>query len=450
MTAAHVPFRLEWLVPIPALVALGGLAAVAPVSEHLRGARAVVGAVAALVVIGLPATAYFVMGNQLAALEQVVMGGEMVYAMADRVGELPRTQHSDGSAIDTQWPPLGTCLVEEGTKGWRIVRREHGPTSCPATPAPASFPLGPGAEPLVVVKPETPAKKLAEAPWFTTPGVIFVLTQAPTPWEPVRSIDRPELLDRMALGTLEVVWSPLEEALADTDATWVVLESSSGILAGPAEALAPVQGGVSVASSLAALPGPIQQVVLIPGPRWTVQDVLSLCAAVHDDAKRHCVLASGVEWEQRMARLHPPPPRRVRSVVTGQTPVEFEPAEVREGGFLGIRSEGALDIDGTLRTESDAALSRDEIEAVIKRHRTHIRYCYQQQLATEPRLAGKLTVRFVIAGDGTVSSASIVSSTLNHAEVESCVTKKAMRMEFPAPKGGEVVKVNYPFIFSQE
>jgi hypothetical protein len=448
VAATRYGSRPEWLVSVPALIALAAIASVVPVSQHLREARAVVGAVAAVIAIGLPVTAYYVMSTQLAALEQGIWGGDLVYAMAERVGDLPRPQRSDGLAIDAHWPPRGTCLVEEGSKGWRVVRREHGPTSCPAAPAPAPTPLDPGVEPLVVVKAETPARRLAEAQWFPGAGTLHILTE-----EPADQGDLPGPLDRTRLGTIAIGWSPLEQAL-DAGATWLLHDTSGGTLAGSADALAPLPGGVSAASSLETLPVGIRQVILIPDKRWTVQDVLSLCAAAvperGHEPERRCVLASATQWEERMARLAAPPPRRVRGVVTERAPVEFEPAEVREGGFLGVRSEGDLGIDGTLRTEMDPALSRDEIDAVIQRNQTHIRYCYQRELGTQPRLRGKVTVRLVITRDGTVSSASIESSTLNHAEVESCVTEKLMRLKFPEPRGGNIVVVSYPFIFSQE
>lgn len=55
---------------------------------------------------------------------------------------------------------------------------------------------------------------------------------------------------------------------------------------------------------------------------------------------------------------------------------------------------------------------------------------------------------FVIEGDGTVSSAKTKSSTLDNAAVEHCINGRFMRMVFPEPKGGGVVIVSYPFVFS--
>ena len=65
-----------------------------------------------------------------------------------------------------------------------------------------------------------------------------------------------------------------------------------------------------------------------------------------------------------------------------------------------------------------------------------IKYCYQRQLTKNPDLGGNITVKFVIAKDGTVSKASIKSSSMGSKAVESCITGRFMRFKFPEPKGG--------------
>lgn len=94
------------------------------------------------------------------------------------------------------------------------------------------------------------------------------------------------------------------------------------------------------------------------------------------------------------------------------------------------------------------ALDRSLIDAVIKRNMAQIRYCYQRELTKNPALEGKITVKFVIAKDGTVSQATTKSTTMNNANVESCINSRFMRMQFPEPKGGGIVIVSYPFVFS--
>jgi hypothetical protein len=57
-------------------------------------------------------------------------------------------------------------------------------------------------------------------------------------------------------------------------------------------------------------------------------------------------------------------------------------------------------------------------------------------------------VKFVIAGDGTVSSSTLRSSTIGHAGVEQCVIGRFLKMQFPEPSGNGIVVVSYPFLFS--
>jgi len=117
------------------------------------------------------------------------------------------------------------------------------------------------------------------------------------------------------------------------------------------------------------------------------------------------------------------------------------------GGDFGQRGEGAIAGVG-----GDAivlgALDKSLIDAVIKRNMSAIRYCYQRELTKNPSLAGKITVKFVIAADGTVSQATTKATTMNNPAVESCINGRFMRFQFPQPKGGGIVIVSYPFIFS--
>ncbi|MDP2312111.1 MAG: AgmX/PglI C-terminal domain-containing protein [Pseudomonadota bacterium] len=117
------------------------------------------------------------------------------------------------------------------------------------------------------------------------------------------------------------------------------------------------------------------------------------------------------------------------------------------GGNFGSKGEGGI---GTVGGDPIilGALDKSLIDAVIKRNMSQIRYCYQRELTKNPSLGGKITVKFVIAKDGTVSSATTKTTTMNNPAVESCINGRFMRFQFPEPKGGGIVIVSYPFIFS--
>ncbi len=94
------------------------------------------------------------------------------------------------------------------------------------------------------------------------------------------------------------------------------------------------------------------------------------------------------------------------------------------------------------------ALEMSLVDAVVQRHKAQIQYCYERELKSDPSLAGRVVVKFVVAKDGSVSSATTKSSTMGSPAVEGCINGRFMRMRFPEPKGGGIVIVSYPFLFS--
>ncbi len=96
------------------------------------------------------------------------------------------------------------------------------------------------------------------------------------------------------------------------------------------------------------------------------------------------------------------------------------------------------------------ALDKGDIDAGIRAELAAIRGCYQAQLRASPALHGKLVAKFVITAEGTVSSSTTQTSTLGDEAVESCIHEVLMGLAFPEPRGGGVVIVSYPFVFSPE
>jgi hypothetical protein len=68
-------------------------------------------------------------------------------------------------------------------------------------------------------------------------------------------------------------------------------------------------------------------------------------------------------------------------------------------------------------------------------------------LGLNPALKGKITARFVIGRDGTVTNASNAGSDLPDAEMVKCVISQFYKMKFPFPEDG-IVTVVYPIMFS--
>jgi TonB family protein len=106
-----------------------------------------------------------------------------------------------------------------------------------------------------------------------------------------------------------------------------------------------------------------------------------------------------------------------------------------------IRS-GAADVRGSL--------SREVIRRIVRRHINEVRFCYEQQLGSRPDLEGRVTVTFIISPTGAVQASLLASSTLGSPPAEQCIVSAARRWSFPAPEGGGVVRVNYPFMLTQQ
>jgi hypothetical protein len=89
-------------------------------------------------------------------------------------------------------------------------------------------------------------------------------------------------------------------------------------------------------------------------------------------------------------------------------------------------------------------LDKAIIRRYIKRNIQKITYCYEKQLLANAGLEGTVNTQFFISPNGTVTTAN---GTGVSGEVASCVASVIKAIEFPKPKGGGGVQVNYPFNF---
>jgi hypothetical protein len=104
-----------------------------------------------------------------------------------------------------------------------------------------------------------------------------------------------------------------------------------------------------------------------------------------------------------------------------------------------VRS-GASNVTGKLPPEI--------IRRVVHQHLVRIRYCYEKALTNNPTLEGRIAARFVIASDGSVSSASDGGSTMPDKTVIACALKVFKSMTFPKPADNANVMVTYPIVFA--
>jgi hypothetical protein len=99
-------------------------------------------------------------------------------------------------------------------------------------------------------------------------------------------------------------------------------------------------------------------------------------------------------------------------------------------------------------TASEAVRGRlapDVIRRIVRASYGVFRGCYERGLATNPKLEGRVTVRFVIQRGGSVSDVTNAGSDVPSDEVIQCVLKGFAGLRFPPPRGG-IVTVQYPIM----
>jgi hypothetical protein len=115
------------------------------------------------------------------------------------------------------------------------------------------------------------------------------------------------------------------------------------------------------------------------------------------------------------------------------------------GGRGGMRGRtAAVPTVSIGQPSAEGDLDKAIIRRYIRRNQQKFQYCYEKQLLAKPTLSGTVLAQFFITPNGTVASST--GSGVD-GEVASCVADVIKNIEFPKPKGGGGVKVNYPFAF---
>ncbi|MCB9706036.1 MAG: TonB family protein [Myxococcales bacterium] len=98
------------------------------------------------------------------------------------------------------------------------------------------------------------------------------------------------------------------------------------------------------------------------------------------------------------------------------------------------------------KAQVQGALDKDIIRRIVRAHINEVRHCYNQGLAKDPNLKGRVAVQFSIGGGGNVVSAAVADSSIKDAGVGNCIAQAVRRWKFPKPQGGGSVIVTYPFV----
>jgi len=89
-------------------------------------------------------------------------------------------------------------------------------------------------------------------------------------------------------------------------------------------------------------------------------------------------------------------------------------------------------------------LDQATIRRYIKRNIEKLSYCYEHEMLAHPGIEGTISAHFFITPTGTVSGSM---ATGFDPTVAKCVGDVIGNIEFPKPRGGGGVQVNYPFTF---
>jgi TonB family protein len=91
-------------------------------------------------------------------------------------------------------------------------------------------------------------------------------------------------------------------------------------------------------------------------------------------------------------------------------------------------------------------LSPEQIRRVVMSHLGAIRACYETEAQRNPGLKGGVTVQWQIDQGGSVSGATVQSSSLANPRVEGCVLRQVKTWRFPTADSPTKVEA-YPFKF---
>jgi hypothetical protein len=97
------------------------------------------------------------------------------------------------------------------------------------------------------------------------------------------------------------------------------------------------------------------------------------------------------------------------------------------------------------REKPSGRLPPEQIQSIVRANYDKFRRCYESGLGRNPKLRGKVAIRFVIERDGTVSKQAISYNELPDCVVAACVRDGFSGLKFPAPDGG-IVTVVYPIM----
>jgi len=88
------------------------------------------------------------------------------------------------------------------------------------------------------------------------------------------------------------------------------------------------------------------------------------------------------------------------------------------------------------------------IQQIVQERLAEVRYCYENALLADVNLGGKISTSWTILANGNVAELNAVSDDPRMQKIHGCIKERMGLWKFPETKGGGVVHVKYPFVFS--
>jgi len=176
----------------------------------------------------------------------------------------------------------------------------------------------------------------------------------------------------------------------------------------------------------------------------TSSNVWISASTVNDCTVTQCVV------DKLRSTVLPAPPAALPSTASHavQVNLTFEPARspaLQLGATPDVPAGDSPCIDRS-RLPKSGQLSAAHIQSQVRAQAFQQRKCYEQGLARDRSLTGRVVIRFVIAVDGAVQSVEVKSNSLPDCQVVGCVSDVFRMLRFDAPQGGPVT-VEYPVVF---
>lgn len=118
---------------------------------------------------------------------------------------------------------------------------------------------------------------------------------------------------------------------------------------------------------------------------------------------------------------------------------------VGNGAGRGRQVGGGISMTGRARVQN-GFLTAEQVEKVVRRHKSAIKYCYERALVNDPTLSGRIEMQWTVGRDGKVKTASVSENTMGSRTVADCILSEVPKMHFDQPARG-IVLVAYPFTF---